>query len=336
MRQTLVSASVATLFSTDGSIVASGPQQPLLYTYEFPFSVDVELQLSSFNNAGGFTERAQVVTVWDEFYPGVGSVLPRQNNVPINTIYSDGNSGPSSAVFRNKTTLSIRVFPNSNLASIVGLRVRYASYGYIQRACRPPKVLPVETVGCPEIDQSAQRMCALGPLPTFFGAFPADWQFSSDTGGSYGPAPGSSPHSAGDPIGKNRWRTAFNVPAGFAGHCRFWVNGDKSDVGDANSFGSFWLDGVQVDANTEVNTVQHWTPYVSVAPGAYTLEWREGAFVGAGSNTPTFGIDYSKVTRDRIPVNRISCNGGPPQDFDGSDSLFFLPVGYTLSAGDCP
>lgn len=138
-----------------------------------------------------------------------------------------------------------------------------------------------------------------------------------------------------------RWRNIFNIPAGYRGHFRVWVQGGKFENANPNSFGRFYYDGVLVDGNTELNALRHWSPYIPVTPGNHTLEWREGSMLVAQITNPAFGIERARIIRDTYPVNVLECRdlmgvviNQHVLDLNGNPAA--PPVGYVLTMGECP
>lgn len=296
-------------YTAAGSFAHGGGGGNLL-TFEFDCPVDLVMRPSSYQ---GGTERILFGTGLDEVYHGPGMSLDplppagnvSQESVPAPVTYRD-NQGPGTIVFRQRTTVTASFFGQGGLSAGTELFVHVAPDSY-----RPVRCDAFVVEDCAPGQTPRWRMgCAsyAAPAAPFFTDFAPGlpWEYSSDDGATWAPAPASAPHTAGDPAGLHRWRQQLTIPAGSTG---FWSVLERG----ANFHGVMLVDGDPMADNQKtgapnVTAGPGWSSgYVAASPGTHTFEWREGAHTTDGTTTPNLLGNLRGVRVRRDDVQIVEC-----------------------------
>lgn len=280
------------------------------YTYNFPYPVDLVVRTGSLNG----NEFAIIRSVCDEFYRLTGNVNRVSGQNYNNLTFHDSNSNSNYALWYRQVTQFVFELDSENGLSS-GFSLHLVKTPYLKPIqCR---VAPENTVTTPcgagTRSQTEQMIARKNVGPSFFAEKPlsqtsAAWEFSSDAGVTWGPAPAT--HNTVAVAGQNRWRQVYTVPEGYQGWFRLAVRGGMNSTGTT---GQYWHDGVFL--NTQriiVNTGQPYgydyqdtSYYVPVTAGVHTFEFREPS--GAGAADIQLIADYRGVEVERRGFVRYSC-----------------------------
>lgn len=132
------------------------------------------------------------------------------------------------------------------------------------------------------------------------------WDYSGNAGGSY-TSPATNSGQVAGPVGTERYRHIFQVPAGYGGTFAVTVSGDIFD-NSVNTNAQVWYDGV-----LQGNVVPLAGPAVfnlPVSPGPHTFELYIGGSDNAGVTAPVVTATYDNVTVPPIPCD--CCPLAPP------------------------
>ncbi|MBC7271617.1 MAG: hypothetical protein H5T76_23390 [Streptomyces sp.] len=329
-------------FTATGSLSHSGGGSNLV-TVAFDCPVDLVWRPQSYQ---GGSERIEISTEIDELYRGAGTSLTplpvggnnSQESIPPPVTYRD-NQGPSTLIFRQRTSITALFVGQGGLAAGTDMFVHMAPErfrpvrcdAFVVEDCTPGQA-PRWRMGCAAFDD---------PGADFFTDFAPGlpWQYSSDGGSTWVPAPASAPHTAGDGAGQHRWRQQITIPVGYTG---FWSVLERGP----NFHGTMFLDGAVMADNQKTGSPNvtdgvGWSSgYAAVTPGPHVFEWREGAHTADGTTVPDLRGNLRGVRAIRDDVQVVECldaSGTVASSYllDADGNPYTLAAAQSLSDGLC-
>jgi len=312
------------------------------YTYAFPYPVDVVLYSGSIN---GIAEFCYIISNADEFLRGNGNVNRVSGQNYSNIQYHNGNFSGERIYYRETMGFTFDLQSGNSLSSGFSIQIVKSPVGLVPVQCRVPyEVAPVCGAGLhPETHLMTATKLAAPDWMTekVLNAPSVDWEFSSDFGVTWGPAPAT--HTTALVAGQNRWRQTVTIPDGYKGHYRLAARGYLPGTAIT---GQYFYDGVflntqliQIAAgspygNTSVYQDTSW--YVDVVPGVHVFEFREPAATAVNPASMNLLADYRGVFAERRGFVRSGCydNGtglpvGPLTDLNYDGTPFVPRVGET-------
>lgn len=297
-----------------GSLSGGAGNGRIRADYTFPYPIDLWVQTHSLNGNEFIIMRSNV----DEFYRLTNNVNRVSGQNYNNLTMADSNSSSNGPAMwhRQVTGFSIEIDGQSGLYSAFSWGIAKCLY-LVPIQCRvSPENLLTTPCGAGTRPQTMQMIARKNVGPDFFAEKPlsqtsAAWEFSSDAGVTWGPAPAT--HNTVATAHNNRWRQVYTVPEGYEGWFRMAVRGgmDSTNLG-----GEFWHDGALLNAQRiRVYNAQPYggeyqdtSYYVPVTAGVHTFEFREPA--GAGAADIQLIADYRGVEVERRGFLRYSCVDG--------------------------